>query len=40
MDDHSMENIADNVHGDAQKGDLFKNQNTKDGETVTTTQPT
>ena len=40
MDDHTMEHITDNVHGDAQKGDLFKNQNTKDGETVTTTQPT
>ena len=40
LDDHTMEHITDNVHGDAQKGDLFKNQNTKDGETVTTTQPT
>ena len=40
MDDHSMEHIADDLHGDAQKGDLLKNQNTKDGETVTTTQPT
>ena len=40
MDDHAMEHIADDLHGDAQKGDLLKNQNTKDGETVTTTQPT
>ena len=40
MDDHAMEHIADDLHGDAQKGDLLKNQKTKDGETVTTTQPT
>ena len=40
MDDHATEHIADALHGDAQKGDLFKKQNTKDGETVTTTQPT
>ena len=40
MDDHGLEHIVDDIHVDAQKGDLFKNQNTKDDETVTTTQPT
>ncbi len=40
MDDHGLEHVVDGLHNDAQKGDLFKNQNTIDDETVTTTQPT
>ena len=39
-DHHAMEDLSDNLHHDVQDGDPFKNQNTKDGETVTTTQPT
>ena len=40
VDDHGLEHVVDGLHNDAQKGDLFKNQNTIDDETVTTTQPT
>ena len=40
LDDHVMEHIVDDLHKDTKNGEPFKNQNTKDEETVTTTQPT
>jgi len=39
-DQHILEDLTDNLHKDVAEGDPFKNQNTKDGDTVTTTQPT